>query len=176
MSPLRRTLICHPASPCAAVRRIAVEARRRGGRLVLRYTVSGRIDDVRLPPPAAPARADALWRHTCFEAFVRPSSGPAYYELNFAPSMQWAAYQFDAYRSGMRGATAIEAPQIEAGAAAGRDSLQAALALPAAGAAWRLGLAAVIEEAGGGISYWALAHPPGRPDFHHADGFALELA
>ena len=28
----------------------------------------------------------------------------------------------------------------------------------------------------GGISYWALAHPPGKPDFHHADGFALELS
>ena len=32
-----------------------------------------------------------------------------------------------------------------------------------------------IEEASGRISYWALKHPPGRPDFHHPDGFALEL-
>jgi len=40
---------------------------------------------------------------------------------------------------------------------------------------WRLGLSAVIEEAGGGRSYWALAHPPGKPDFHHSDCFALEL-
>ena len=25
------------------------------------------------------------------------------------------------------------------------------------------------------MSYWALAHPPGKPDFHHPDCFALEL-
>jgi hypothetical protein len=40
---------------------------------------------------------------------------------------------------------------------------------------WRLGLSAVIEGAAGELSYWALAHPPGRPDFHRADCFALEL-
>jgi len=41
---------------------------------------------------------------------------------------------------------------------------------------WRLGLSALIEDQSGGMSYWALAHPPGKPDFHHADGFALEFA
>ena len=40
---------------------------------------------------------------------------------------------------------------------------------------WRLGLSAVIEEADGTKSYWALAHPPGSPDFHHADCFVVEL-
>jgi hypothetical protein len=39
----------------------------------------------------------------------------------------------------------------------------------------RLGLSAVIEEANGRKSYWALAHPPGKPDFHHSDCFVLEL-
>jgi hypothetical protein len=33
----------------------------------------------------------------------------------------------------------------------------------------------VIEETNGAKSYWALKHPPGKPDFHHADGFVLEL-
>jgi hypothetical protein len=42
-------------------------------------------------------------------------------------------------------------------------------------APWLLGLSAVIEEMNGRLSYWALAHPPGKPDFHHADCFALEL-
>jgi hypothetical protein len=44
-----------------------------------------------------------------------------------------------------------------------------------ADAPWRLGLSAVIEDRSGQKSYWALAHPPGRPDFHHEDCFALEL-
>jgi hypothetical protein len=37
----------------------------------------------------------------------------------------------------------------------------------------------VLEEDGGALSgalsYWALRHPPGKPDFHHPAGFALEL-
>jgi hypothetical protein len=39
----------------------------------------------------------------------------------------------------------------------------------------RLAVSAVIEESDGRISYWALAHPPGKPDFHHADGFVVAL-
>ena len=39
----------------------------------------------------------------------------------------------------------------------------------------RLGLSAVIEEADGRVSYWALAHPAPKPDFHHAGTLALQL-
>jgi hypothetical protein len=38
-----------------------------------------------------------------------------------------------------------------------------------------VGLSAVIEEVDGSKSYWALRHPPGQPDFHHRDCFALRL-
>ncbi|HET9510952.1 MAG TPA: hypothetical protein VFO80_07330, partial [Sphingomonas sp.] len=36
-------------------------------------------------------------------------------------------------------------------------------------------LTAVIEETDGTKSYWSLAHPPGAPDFHHPDCFALKV-
>jgi len=52
----------------------------------------------------------------------------------------------------------------------------AATVPPAESGRWRVALTAVIEETNGTKSYWALKHPPGKPDFHHADGFALELA
>jgi hypothetical protein len=39
--------------------------------------------------------------------------------------------------------------------------------------AW--GLTAVLEEADGVKSYWALAHGPGKADFHHAACFAARL-
>jgi hypothetical protein len=39
----------------------------------------------------------------------------------------------------------------------------------------RLGLSAVIEDIDGRLSYWALKHPPGKPDFHHPDSFALDV-
>jgi len=39
----------------------------------------------------------------------------------------------------------------------------------------KLALAMVVEDAGGALSYWALNHAGGKPDFHHASGFILEL-
>ena len=146
------------------------------GGLILSYVVSGRTSDLRWPPVVAAERADELWRHTCFEAFVRPSTGPAYYEFNFSPSTQWASYQFSGYRSGMRVATEISAPRIEMRSDEATFTLQAALELDGLSSPLHLGLSAVLEETNGHKSYWALAHPPGKPDFHHADCFALELS
>jgi hypothetical protein len=175
---MRQTLKLHPDSRCAAVAEIAVEvARPDATALLLSYQVIGKIGDLSIPPLVArPARADELWRRMCFEAFVSPASGEAYYEFNFAPSFQWAAYRLDGYRSGMRIAAEMAAPRIEARSAPGRYTLQAAVTLSGATEArWRLGLAAVIEEASERLSYWALAHPPGKPDFHRADCFVCEI-
>jgi hypothetical protein len=166
----------HPDSVCAAATHVDVDvARPRAGSLVLRYVVTGTISDLQLPPVTSAARADELWRHTCFEAFLRPLPGAGYYEFNFAPSTQWAAYRFDGYRAGMRLAAEIAAPRIEVQAEAERYTLRASVELAAAGGAGRLGLAAVIEDVSGDKSYWALAHPLGKPDFHHADCFVLEF-
>jgi len=38
-----------------------------------------------------------------------------------------------------------------------------------------IAVSAVVEDQDGLLSYWALRHPPGKPDFHHADAFALVL-
>lgn len=178
---MRRALTIHPDSRCPAVSQVEVHVTLpRAGILMLRYVVSGDIGVLVLPPVAEPARADMLWRHTCFEAFVRPGLEEAYYELNFAPSTQWAAYRFDSYREGMRIASAIGAPRIERERTPGCFALQATLQWDESselgrGATWRLGLSVVLEETDGHNSYWALAHPTGKPDFHHADCFALQL-
>jgi hypothetical protein len=174
---MRHTLRLHPDSLCAAATQIEVDiARPRPGSLILSYVVSGKIGALRMPPVVAAARTDELWRHTCFEAFVRPSPGPAYYEFNFSPSTRWAAYYFGGYRSGMRVATEIAAPRIEVRSTAQSYTLQAALELDGLSSPFNLGLSAVLEEANGRKSYWALAHAPGKADFHHADCFALELS
>ena len=178
---MRLALTIHPDSRCTAATHIDVEVSRPSrSRLELRYVLTGTPSRLRLPPPAAPARTDGLWRHTCFEAFLRTSPSAAYYELNFAPSLQWAAYRFSGYRSGMVVAEEIGEPRLQARPSSERYELQVALALDGVpglpgDANWRLGLSAVIEDARGRLSYWALAHPPGKPDFHHSDCFALEL-
>jgi hypothetical protein len=139
------------------------------------------MNDILVPPVAAATRSDDLWQHTCFEAFVRAPSDAEYYEFNFAPSTQWAAYRFSGYRRGMHVANEIDPPQIEVQAGPQSCTLRASLdlgRLPALARtnSWQCGLSALIEDTGGRKSYWALAHPPGKPDFHHAEAFALELS
>ena len=53
-------------------------------------------------------------------------------------------------------------------------ALGATIALPS-DENWDLGLSAVLEERDGTKSYWALAHPSGKPDFHHPDCFIARL-
>jgi hypothetical protein len=179
---MRHVLKLHPDSRCSAVAQIDVSIERpRPGHLTLGYVVAGEIGDVLMPAPAAPKRTDELWKHTCFEAFVQAPPALPYYEFNLSPSTQWASYHFTSYRSGMTNATLIGEPKIDAQSSPTRFELLAALnvnGLPGlpADAMWRLAISAVIEETNGDKSYWALAHPLGRADFHHSDCFALELA
>jgi hypothetical protein len=179
---MRLALQLHRNSLSFAAKQIEAEiARPRTSSLVLSYTVTGRIGDLKLPPVTSPERVDELWRHTCFEAFLRTLPGSAYYEFNFAPSTQWAAYRFNSYRSRLRVASTLSTPAIEVQSSPDRLTLQAAVELEELtdlprNASLRLGLSAVIEETSGHKSYWALAHPPGKPDFHHSDGFVHELS
>ena len=148
-----------------------VEARRAGRVLSLEYRVTGPIETVRWPEPAARVHTDGLWRTTCFEAFVATPDG--YVEVNLSPSGAWAAYGFGGYREGMR-ALSIPAPFIVTRSAPGRFALTVDVELPVE-ATGPVGLAAVIEGLDGAIGYWALAHPSDKPDFHHPDSFVLEL-
>lgn len=167
----------HPDFPCAALHAIEVEVARAGpSALSLAYRAAGRIADVALAPPAAPLFTDELWRATCFEAFLKPQGGEGYVELNFAPSGEWAAYGFTGYREGMA-ALEIATPRIEA--RRGDDAFRLEVAIDLAHllppGPCRLALTAVIEETSGARSYWSLAHPDGRPDFHHDAGFVALL-
>jgi hypothetical protein len=177
---MRQTLQLHPDSSCVAVMHIDVEVlRSRVDNLRFAYVVTGTIRDLAVPSMAASTRTDELWRHTCFEAFVGSSQSAAYYEFNFAPSTQWAAYRFSSYRIDRRVATEINALQITVQSNPERYILRASLqlgqSLLSRGSTLRVGLSAVIEEISGHRSYWALAHPPGKADFHHSNSFALEV-
>lgn len=169
---MRTALKLHPDSRRHAVRQIEVEiARVKPELLSVRYIVIGDLDGLVMPFPGEPGRADGLWRHTCFEAFVGRIGG-AYDEFNFAPSGQWAAYDFGAYRAGMRPLD-VAPPRIAMKAEERAFQFEATFTVREGAA--RLGLCVVIEEDGGSLSYWALAHSPGKPDFHHPDCFALQL-
>lgn len=150
------------------------------GTLALTFVVTGDIGALKLPAAQPGVRTDELWRHTCLEAFVGQADGASYYEFNLAPSSQWAAYGFGRYREGMAPVLEVGDPAISVDTGAKRFRLQATLNLGDLSdldsrTTWRLALTAVIEQRDGLKSYWALAHPVGRPDFHHADGFSQIL-
>lgn len=180
-------LVAHASSPLPGIA-VAAGARRSGpGRLDLDWRIEGDLATLRLPAPAEPRAADDLWRQTCLEAFVRPAGARAYVELNLAPSRAFAVYRFRAYRERddvgdpaavrPRAPTCIEVRVDERRLAlSARLDVAAALGDPAAAAGpLDVGLSAVIETADGRISWFALRHPEGKPDFHHDRAFALRL-
>jgi len=171
----------HLETPSRAVRKIEVSVDlTKTGKIALGYILHGALDRLLIPPLQTPCRRDGLWRHTCFESFIGVENSPAYFEFNFSPSAEWAAYAFRGYRDG----GPIENDDLDPKIVVRREvetlDLSAVIRLdrlPAiqSDATLRLGLSAVIEESDGRLSYWALRHPPGKPDFHHSDAFALEI-
>jgi hypothetical protein len=170
-------LICHPATPPFMADHIDVSIEASDdGRLKLRYELHGDTETLMLPLIDEPARRDRLWQTTCFELFVRRVEGDSYLEYNFSPSTEWALYRFGAYRDGMA-EEMVDRPIITCDFSERHFGLNADIVLPDKwqGKSLFLGLSAVIEESDGTKSYWALTHPPGKPDFHHKDCFALQL-
>ena len=125
-------------------------------------------------PAEQPTRAEDLWQTTCFEAFLRNPSEQGYREWNFAPSGNWAAYDFASHREGRSDADVAE-PYVRIEDNLTWWALAATIAVDAE-IPWALGVSAILEEKDGTKSYWALAHPPGdKPDFHHPVCFAAHL-
>ena len=171
---MQHALKCHPDTPCRAVQRLEIAVERIGpDRLALRYVLVGDLSGLIVPSAAPSARVDGLWAHICFEAFA-DGGGDAYLEFNFSPSGQWAAYALDGYRRGMAPLEGLPPPELETMTTATSLEVQVVLTVPLK-APINLGLTAVVETIGGGLSYWALGHPPGRPDFHKAQGRLLTL-
>jgi hypothetical protein len=166
----------HPATSCAALSGIKVSIKRKPEKLQVAYVLEGEIDRLRIPPPRPPRIAERLWQHTCCEIFIAREALPAhlsgYREFNLSPSGEWAAYAFERYREG---ALPLDvSPGILVRHGVGRLELEASLPFSDKGKL-RIGLSAVIEEVNGALSYWALRHAPGKPDFHHPDAFAMKL-
>ena len=177
------TLACHPLTPSVAVRAIQARVRRMpDGLLDVSYVLEGDLHRLRIPAPTRPRVSDRLWQHTCCEIFIARRGLPAYHEFNFSPSGEWAVYSFERYREDApRVANLALDPRIAVRGSAGKLELDASIRLDRLSPIHRstdlaLALSAVVEDTQGALSYWALDHPPGKPDFHHSAGFTLMLA
>lgn len=173
-------LVPHPACVrddavrelCAGIVRTAD-----AGGLRVEYRLRGDLARIALPDSGEPVRRDGLWRHTCFELFLCHAGEERYAEFNFGPSGEWAAYAFDAYRSGMHDLQLPSSPRIDLRRAPDALALQVQVVLPAPWNSGPLQLAAtaIVEALDGTMSWWSAVHPPGKADFHHRDGFVVRL-
>ncbi len=182
MDPIRAhwiaPLLPHPTVPAAPLS-VSIEATVTcfvTGVIECRYDLSGTLDQCVMPSHSRTQRADELWRHTCFEAFVGRPGELGYHEFNWSPSGAYAAYAFSDYR--------VRAEDIDAGVPLITSEVsesQATVIVRLRSGTWpagplELGLSAVIEAVGGGLHYFAVHHPLKRPDFHDRRGFLLRIA
>lgn len=132
-----------------------------------------------MPPFGPLKRGDDLWRSTCFEAFLAPKPGGPYVEMNASPSGAWAFYSFDGYRKRSSARAALCVEGIETTLQPQEFHITARVCgleeLSAVRGSCKLGLSVVMEDNAGAFSYWALAHAPGKPDFHHDATFMATL-
>jgi hypothetical protein len=181
--PQRHTisLKAHPQARNDAVRSIGVRVSRlQSGTLTITYVLDADLDRLRIPHSRLPRIGHRLWQHTCFEIFVRRKDIPAYHEFNFSPSGEWAVHAFKRYREAVVVENEPLTPSIAVRSTATKLELDAAMDLHGLSSqyathALMVAISAVIEARDGSLSYWALEHPPGKPDFHHSDAFVLEL-
>ncbi len=173
------TLTSHPDSPGPAVQALTAVVTRTKTGVAVRYELRGDLGALVIPELLAPARADELWKHTCFELFIRRVDETGYVEFNMAPTGHWAAYSFERQRSGMK--NIAEVGSIPIGTRTTDDTFTLKTEIDLSGVKglpegeWTVAVTTVVEAANGKRSYWALAHPQGKADFHHPDGFVLKL-
>ena len=170
-------LVRHRAAEANALTGITVHVERLPGHVAISFVARGKVGSLSLAEPGASRRADDLWQHTCFEAFMEPAFGSGYREFNLSPSNAWAAYAFSGYRRGMTEVEGNPVPRLSVKRSSEVIVVEAMLATAFPDQqSLMMGLSAVEEDLEGRKSYWALAHmEDGPPDFHHPIGFDLEL-
>lgn len=188
-------LHCHPTTPDLSVQSLTASAKyAANGELHFSFDLSGDLSAMQIPSAGPSIRADHLWQHTCFEAFISVVGETAYHEFNFSPDGRWAVYAFTAYRQPDRVADRWAdranppAPEITLRTLPNCLQLSAVLRpdlLPSGlcGKTLAIGLSAIVETRADRrrpgtlpLSYWALRHPAERPDFHDRRAWVLRLA
>jgi hypothetical protein len=154
----------HVACDLGPIRAVTAQIRSTATGCEAEFRLDGRIGAIVVPGHQPSERTDNLWQTTCFEIFWQPLGGTAYREFNLSPSGRWAAYDFDSFREGMRDAPvdamAVSCAHDDTGLVL-KASIAADLPAPA-----QVALNAIVDHGDGNRQFWALAFPPGKPEFH----------
>lgn len=156
---------------------------RDGGRIGVEYDLHGMLSHLVIPEQGSGTtdkRRDNLWRHTCFELFVRDAAEKkkGYLECNFAPSGNWNVYSFGSHRKEMVAADIATTPEITTTTTKKMYSLRAEVdltGLVSESSVIDIGVSCIVENRNGKQGYWALSHPRETPDFHDPRSFLIKL-
>ncbi len=174
------SLLPHLAAlpPFVASMQVSAQALLHG--LVLTWDWHGPVNSLRIPKKDEVLDLDRLWAHTCFEVFLQSQGTDSYREFNFSPSGQHQCFDFDEYRTRSVKQAFQGRALSECCWHVGEEALclRATLPhefLPIGKGLLSVGLTAVLEDAAGQHSFWALSHHQDRPDFHDAKAWSLQL-
>ncbi|MBK25551.1 MAG: hypothetical protein CME70_16260 [Halobacteriovorax sp.] len=150
--------------------------------LKVAFELKGDLSNILLPKPLVnPSRVIGLWESTCFEMFVKNSSGDEYFEFNVSSAYNWNLFYFPSIKARLKEYTNISNLAVSAVKKEDSFCLKFWIALDKFPSGFwesdnmKIGLTAVIENKTGPLSYWALAHKEDKPNFHHMDSFIFEL-
>jgi hypothetical protein len=110
--------------------------------------------------------------------FIGIKGTDPYWEFNLSPSGNWNVYRFDDYRKEMTEETAFNALPLCVTQTPDVFKINLKISLDKIlppGIPLQAGVSAVIKNIDNTLSYWALAHPGPKPDFHLKDAFIIGI-
>lgn len=169
-------LEAHPKSEVPGIERVCFGYVLRNDVWKFIYEVFGDTEQLAIPKFTHLERGDELWKASCFELFIG-SDSHNYRELNFSPDGRYAAYDFQAYRSGRSSLRGSVVAKMESWRDAKRYRIDIQLddnARP--DSAIHLGPAAILFDKQGRQSWWAWQHNNlEQADFHHPPSWHIPL-
>lgn len=132
-----------------------------------------------------PSRRNELWKHTCFEAFLKLPQTTHYFEINQNQSKDWNVYEFSEYRTGMQESKHLMLMQLSTQKSEPQHKTKIISEYQ-----WsqnflsqnnfetlQVGLCAVIESVHQTIDYYGITHSnKDQPDFHHFNSYKYTLS
>ena len=152
---------------------------RYNNKLHLEYLLQGDLSTIIIPLQAnIPTRKDELWQTTCFEFFLGIKDSLQYWEFNLSPTGDWNIYRFTNYRQGMVEEAAFTSLPFQVREQENSLNINLEINLDLiinVDTDLEIAISTVIEYRDRTIDYWALTHPGTEADFHHRDGFIIDL-
>ncbi|MEL6940604.1 MAG: DOMON-like domain-containing protein [Cyanobacteria bacterium J06598_1] len=178
------TLVPFEPLPAGVALSITGTVLRADDQLSISYLMSGDVGAVALPPSnTTHERQDRLWEKTCFEFFLtagaKKTDSDPYWEFNFSPTGAWNVFALESYRQGLSEATAFTSVPFSVSQSSEGLRLEVSVdlsRLQLSDPQWLLGVSAVCVLAGGEETFWAIAHPTPKADFHSPGSFTLQLS